>query len=94
MKLPKLVIAAGENCSFMVYDGVLIGAGLKRLEFVSDATKGDVVNTIRLLELGVEGGRMITDERRIEEMLTKFAENSCGIAKKNSEPHVPARDPE
>lgn len=48
MEMPKLVIATNGKSTMALLDGVVIGPGIRRLEFSADGNNG-AKSTIRLL---------------------------------------------
>ena len=70
MKFPKLVIASNGKRTFVVLDGVAIGRGIERLEFVAGK---DDQPTIRILDIDVYTAEVETDSTAVMKMLEAIA---------------------
>lgn len=70
MEAPKLVIATNGESTMALLDGIVIGPGIRRLEFSVDGSNG-AKSTIRVLDLDVESVCLSSDK----EQFRKFVEH-------------------
>lgn len=80
MEAPKLVIATNGGSTMALLDGIVIGPGIKRLEFCADGCNG-AKSTIRVLELDVESVHLSTDK----EGFRKFAKHLGEVREQQGE---------
>lgn len=61
MNRPKLIIASDGKRTMALLDGVIIGAGIQRLDFSTEGTNENMRSTIRILDLDVDRAELSTD---------------------------------
>jgi hypothetical protein len=61
MNRPKLIIASDGNRTMALLDGVIIGAGIRQLDFSTEGTSEGMRSTIRILDLDVDRAELSTD---------------------------------
>lgn len=61
MSKPKLVIATDGIKTAAVLDGILIGEGIRKLDFSTEGAEGDMRSTLHVLDLDVRRARLSTD---------------------------------
>lgn len=66
MKKPKLVIASDGRNTALALDGVVLGRGIERMEFVAG---GDTLPAIRLLEINIAASNVMVGPDSLDEML-------------------------
>lgn len=61
MVAPKLIIASDGNYTAAIIDGVLIGRGIRRLDFSTESKNWDMESTLHILDLDVKRAELSTD---------------------------------
>lgn len=70
MKTSKCMIATDGNCTIAYLDGVCIGSGITRLEFLAEGTE----SKIRLLDIDIKNAELTQGPERFEAFLNAMEE--------------------
>lgn len=74
MKFPKFAVISDGEYTIALLDGVVIGEGIRRLEFSTSNESGEMRSTVRVMDLDVKRAKFSTDKEQFLRMIEQMGE--------------------